>query len=199
MSSNRDNLIASLNLALTSPSLNFMTHWQRTSSYLVALLPTLSTQRLETLDAVVQLYCSTMKSRMTVLTYLLDPDEAERTWDVFTSVSAYSEWLLADNDRYDKFIYVLTELRNRYRITADEKGKVNSLMAHLRVKEDYQIHHRSGRNYTRDSEVVWFVEGNWERLDALISYAGERGYTGLSTGDFEGYLTQHKALQKGWL
>jgi hypothetical protein len=136
---------------------------------------------------------------MTVMTYLLDPDEAERTWDVFMSVSAYSEWLITDSDRYDKFIYVLTELRNEYGVIADEKGRVNSLMAHLKAKEDYQVKHRSGRNYMRDSEVVWFVEENWERLDALISYAGERGYTGLSASDFGGYLQQHKALQEGWL
>lgn len=195
----REGMIDSITARITSPEMNFVSEWRRTYLPLLELLPTLDDAQLAALDNVTRLYFCTTKSRMVSLSFLLHPTESEITWSAVFAISAYTEWLIANEDKYDKFIHTLLELRDGYGVTSDEHGKVASLLAHIKVREDYQTKSDGSLMYFKDKDVILLVEENHDRLDALMSYAGERRYRGLSDLEFREYAAQHQSLQQGWL
>lgn len=197
----RDRLVEKISALINKPTLGFIPSWR---SYTVPRLLTMleaeeDTARLEALHRTIQLFTSSLQSRMTLLTYLPHPPASEETWRTILNISAHYQWLKKNPGMYDSFIYLAGELRDKYGVEPDAKGRVRSIIAHMEVKDDYGINREGDSYYIQNKMVVQFVEKHYKNKGALISYAGKRGYNGLSDSDFKGYLKQHKALQEGWL
>lgn len=199
MASSRETLISSVSARLTSPELNFITEWKRISVPLLEMLPSLDDSRLYSLDKITELYFATRKSRMLALSFLSDPTHSEETWSNISLIAGHADWLIANEKRYDKVVHLLMQLRDRYGVTAGESGRVDSFMAHVQVQADYTSRNESLHMYLQNEEVIRLVEEYHGNVEAFIGYAGARGYMGLNSEDFREYLTQHDALQEGWL
>lgn len=199
MASSREALVASVSARLTSSELNFITNWKGVSSPLLEMLPSLDDSRLYSLDKITELYFATRKSRILALSFLSDPTRAEETWENLSLIAGHADWLMANENRYDKVIHLLMQLRDRYGVTTSENGRIESLMAHLKVQADYTLRNETLHMYLQNEDVIRLVEEHYEGIEAFISYAGARGYMGLNHEDFREYLTQHDALQEGWL
>jgi hypothetical protein len=197
----RDLLVDKISAIINKPTLGFIPSWKSTTApQLLTMLEGMEDPvRLEALYRTVQFFTSNLQSRMTLLTYLLHPPASEKTWQTILTIGAHYRWLMKSPSMYDPFIYLVGELQDKYGIEPDAKGRVKSIVAHMEAKDDYGVKKQVDVYYIHNEMVVQFVEKHYRQKDSLISYAGERGYTGLSSDDFEVYLKQHKALQEGWL
>jgi len=197
----REALIKSITERVMSPDVeDFLGEDQRRHQFL-DMLPTLQTKYLESLDNVSRFYWATTKSRLRSFLSLMPPtEETKIVWSTVQSIGAYSDWLLAHEEYpYEKFTHIFVQLRDRYGMPVDEHGKSRSIMTHLEIHKDYLGKYHGEYLYLRNDEVVNFVETYYEHVDALRSYCADRSYTGLSDEGFKEYLSQHEALQEGWL
>jgi hypothetical protein len=197
----RDKLVGKISAIIACPTLGFIPSWRSyTTPQLLTMLEGVEDPvRLEALYRTVKFFASNLRSRMTLLTYLLHPPASEETWQTILTIGAHYRWLMKTPSMYDPFIYLVGELKDKYGIEPDAKGRVKSIVTHIEVKDDYGIKRQNDLYYVQNKKVVQFVEKHYRHKDAVISYAGKRGYTGLSDSDFKEYLKQHKALQEGWL
>lgn len=199
--SEREELISEINAIISSSSYNFITDWRSKSvPEILAFLKTVDDlERLRALRRVVLIFEATVRSRVAMITYLLNPEDTENMWQTIASISAHSEWLSANSYEYGSFVDAIHVLEHDHGIKADNNGCIKTIEAHLAVQKSYEKDPETTVWYYQNTPLVNLVESNCEHVRELISYVSEHGYNCLSEEGFKDYLKQHEALKTGWL